>query len=46
MRDEASYVCKSCGEKIVVPINLSAGEQEMWLRSLTGIRLIRALRLS
>ena len=25
MNDEASYVCDSCGEEIVVPIDLSAG---------------------
>ena len=25
MRDEASYVCDSCGEEIVSPIDLSAG---------------------
>jgi Cysteine-rich CPXCG len=25
MRDEASYVCCSCGEEIVVPVDLSAG---------------------
>jgi hypothetical protein len=26
MKDEASYVCDSCGEEIVVPIDLSAGK--------------------
>jgi hypothetical protein len=26
MNDEASYVCDSCGEEIVVPIDLSAGD--------------------
>ena len=25
MKDEASYVCDSCGEDIVLPIDLSAG---------------------
>ena len=25
MSDEASYLCDSCGEEIVVPIDLSAG---------------------
>jgi hypothetical protein len=25
MQDEASYVCDSCGEEIIVPIDLSAG---------------------
>ena len=26
MHDEASYICDSCGEEIVVPLDLSAGE--------------------
>ena len=25
MKDEATYVCDSCGEEIVVPIDVSAG---------------------
>lgn len=25
MKDEASYICDSCGEEIVLPIDLSAG---------------------
>jgi hypothetical protein len=25
MKDEASYVCDSCGEEIVIPLDLSAG---------------------
>jgi hypothetical protein len=25
MEDEASYTCDSCGEEIVIPIDLSAG---------------------
>jgi len=25
VKDEASYLCDSCGEEIVVPIDLSAG---------------------
>ena len=28
MKDEASYVCDSCGEEIVVPIDLSAGTSQ------------------
>jgi DNA-directed RNA polymerase subunit RPC12/RpoP len=28
MQDEASYICTSCGEEIVVPIDLSAGESQ------------------
>lgn len=28
MRDAASYVCDSCGEEIVVPIDLSAGSEQ------------------
>ncbi len=29
MNDEASYICGSCGEEVVIPIDLSqGGEQE------------------
>jgi transposase-like protein len=28
MRDEASYVCDSCGEEIVIPVDYSAGEHQ------------------
>jgi len=28
MNDEASYTCDSCGEEIVVPIDLSAGNSQ------------------
>jgi hypothetical protein len=29
MNDDAAYLCESCGEEIVVPVDLSAGmEQE------------------
>ena len=31
MRDEASYVCDSCGEEIVVPIDLSAGSSQQYV---------------
>ncbi len=27
MKDEASYICESCGEEIVVPIDLSQLEE-------------------
>lgn len=30
MRDKASYVCDSCGEEIVVPIDVSAGTEEQY----------------
>jgi hypothetical protein len=26
MRDEGSYVCEACGEEIVIPIDVTAGE--------------------
>ena len=29
MKDEASYVCESCGEEIVVSIDLSAGSGQV-----------------
>jgi hypothetical protein len=28
MKDEASYSCDSCGEEIVVPIDLTAGSRQ------------------
>src|SRR5262245_43377729 len=31
MKDEASYVCDSCGEEIVVLIDLSAGDEQEYV---------------
>ena len=31
MKDDASYVCDSCGEEIVVPIDLSAGSEQEYV---------------
>jgi DNA-directed RNA polymerase subunit RPC12/RpoP len=31
MNEEASYVCASCGEDIVVPIDLSAGSEQEYV---------------
>ena len=31
MRDEASYICDSCGEDIVVPIDWSAGSRQSYV---------------
>ena len=31
MRDEASYTCDSCGEEVVVPIDLSAGSSQEYV---------------
>lgn len=31
MRDEASYICDSCGEEIVVPVDVSAGESQEYV---------------
>jgi hypothetical protein len=31
MTPEASYVCDSCGEEIVIPIDLSAGESQEYV---------------
>jgi hypothetical protein len=31
MKDEASYTCDSCGEEIVVPIDLSAGMSQEYV---------------
>ena len=29
--DEASYICGACGEEIVVPIDLSQGEEQEYV---------------
>lgn len=31
MTVEASYVCDACGEEIVIPIDLSAGESQQYV---------------
>ncbi|MEX2168790.1 MAG: CPXCG motif-containing cysteine-rich protein [Pirellulales bacterium] len=31
MQSESSYVCDSCGEDIVIPIDLSAGESQQYV---------------
>ncbi len=31
MQDEASYVCDACGEEIVVPVDLSAGDSQTYV---------------
>ncbi len=31
MNDEATYVCGACGEEIVVPVDLSQGEQQEYV---------------
>jgi Cysteine-rich CPXCG len=31
MHDEASYVCDSCGEEIVVPLDLTAGANQEYV---------------
>ena len=31
MQDEASYICESCGEEIVVPIDISAGVRQQYV---------------
>ena len=31
MKDEASYVCDSCGEEIVLPIDLAAGTDQEYV---------------
>jgi hypothetical protein len=31
MRDEATYICDSCGEEIVVPIDASAGNVQEYV---------------
>lgn len=31
MQDEASYICSACGEEIVVPIDCSAGSEQVYV---------------
>jgi len=31
MRDEATYICDSCGEEIVVPIDPTGGESQEYV---------------
>ncbi len=31
MHDEASYVCDSCGEEIVIPLDLAAGASQEYV---------------
>ena len=31
MQDEASYLCNSCGEEIVIPVDLSAGSNQEYV---------------
>ncbi len=31
MPDEAAYTCPSCGEEIVIPIDLAAGESQEYV---------------
>ena len=31
MKDEATYICDSCGEKVVVPIDFSAGSEQKYV---------------
>ena len=31
MQDEASYICQSCGEEIVIPIDLTAGQSQQYV---------------
>ncbi|MEM9411136.1 MAG: CPXCG motif-containing cysteine-rich protein [Planctomycetota bacterium] len=31
MRDEAEYICESCGEQIVIPIDWTAGEHQEYV---------------
>jgi hypothetical protein len=31
MKDEASYICNSCGEEIVIPLDLSQGRSQEYV---------------
>ena len=30
-KDEATYICTACGEEIVVPVDLSAGDSQEYI---------------
>ena len=30
MNDEAAYICESCGEEIVIPVDLSQGQRQQF----------------
>jgi hypothetical protein len=31
MQQEASYICDACGEEIVIPVDLSAGDEQEYV---------------
>jgi len=31
MQEEATYICDSCGEEIVIPVDVSAGESQEYV---------------
>lgn len=31
MQDDATYICDSCGEEVVIPLDLSAGESQEYV---------------
>jgi hypothetical protein len=31
MREEAAYICDSCGEEIVIPVDVSAGTRQQYV---------------
>jgi len=31
MDDEAAYICPSCGEEIIIPIDLTAGREQQYI---------------
>jgi hypothetical protein len=31
MKDEASYICDACGEKIVIPLDMSQGSSQEYV---------------
>lgn len=31
MNDEATYICDSCGEEIVIPVDVSAGRHQQYV---------------
>lgn len=45
IKDEPSYACDSCGEEIVVPVDLSAGTSQEYLEDCPVCRRPIAVRV-
>ena len=46
VQDEASYICPACGEEIVVPVDCSAGAEQVYVEDCPVCCRPNILRLS